>query len=144
MRRVGRLLGSSPRARGTPVLKPWRGALVRFIPACAGNTKAPRLLLGSSAVHPRVRGEHAKGVLTVEYDGGSSPRARGTPAGKGRRLLFDRFIPACAGNTSEHGLLSLPHSVHPRVRGEHASKFTPSEPVAGSSPRARGTRMHGR
>ena len=36
-----KLSGSSPRARGTPVLEPAPGGRERLIPACAGNTSGP-------------------------------------------------------------------------------------------------------
>ena len=47
-----------------------------------------------------------------------------------------RFIPACAGNTNGPRC-AVTSTVHPRVRGEHAS-LGGTENVAGSSPRARG------
>ena len=111
--------GSSPRARGTPDAEGFRAAVLRFIPACAGNTMRQPDRPLSLAVHPRVRGEHMKilGAPTIEV--GSSPRARGT------RLLahatgnLDRFIPACAGNTPPPYRRALCFAVHPRVRGEH-------------------------
>ncbi len=73
------------------------------------------------------------------WRGGSSPRARGTRLGVANQQPQQRFIPACAGNTSRSTLSSRPSAVHPRVRGEH--RPTIEDPVSsiGSSPRARGT-----
>ena len=92
--------GSSPRARGTLLVRPCRQPPGRFIPACAGNTEPRKPLVAGSAVHPRVRGEHR--ILTYEThsENGSSPRARGTLQHSRSHALGKRFIPACAGNTS--------------------------------------------
>ena len=132
-------LGSSPPARGTPggwvvVGDPWR-----FIPACAGNTKARGIPQSIRSVHPRLRGEHALAVESVADETGSSPPARGTPATRRSSRFTRRFIPACAGNTAAAGSAVLPGSVHPRLRGEHAVWFGTSASSSGSSPPARGT-----
>ena len=71
-------LGSSPRARGTPLIRALDRQRERFIPACAGNTKAEMDVGAVVSVHPRVRGEHASPDATAVSAHGSSPRARGT------------------------------------------------------------------
>ena len=77
-------------------------------------------MLRGYAVHPRVRGEHARIARMAVWDTGSSPRTRGTPA--------QAQLPcACA-------------LVHPRVRGEHDIGHLVCERGDGSSPRTRGTR----
>ena len=53
----------------------------RFIPACAGNTTVVRMVIGHSAVHPRLRGEHRPGIDIKGRPDGSSPPARGTHGG---------------------------------------------------------------
>ena len=78
---------------------PLRPNLIRFIPACAGNTPLDKRGQGVATVHPRVCGEHVLAVKASLQTRGSSPRVRGTPAGVGQRLFLKRFIPACAGNT---------------------------------------------
>ena len=97
--------GSSPRARGTPLLIRTMMDITRFIPAGAGNTRSYVDGSPGVAVHPRGRGEHtprrcARGCCT-----GSSPRARGTQRGPCHCRWQRRFIPAGAGNTG-HALLS--------------------------------------
>ena len=90
-----------PRGRGEHSIVPvLTSRECRFIPAGAGNTRQ----------RPGRR----------RVDGGSSPRARGTPVGVERRMP--------------------PASVHPRGRGEHMPMSHSSWQLSGSSPRARGTR----
>ena len=134
----------------------------RFIPACAGNTTPCRTTAPPASVHPRVRGEHCARIGLVTLIVGSSPRARGTQPHRRQRRQCDRFIPACAGNTSRSPCSPATASVHPRVRGEHGhpdagkradDRFIPAcagntaikqygaNALTGSSPRARGTRM---
>ncbi len=114
---------------------------MRFIPACAGNTRpsttAPCRSPGSSPrvrgtravlrgagsrnpVHPRVCGEHVCCALLIAGAvAGSSPRVRGTLGPRVAHRRPGRFIPACAGNTARP---------NPAVAG-----------IDGSSPRVRGT-----
>jgi len=112
--------GSSPRARGT-LADAWpRLPMVRFIPACAGNTAPPPGVIRAGAVHPRVRGEHFCTASASRPFRGSSPRARGTPNPHVVGGGAGRFIPACAGNTTLPQFVRFSKTVHPRVRGEHA------------------------
>jgi hypothetical protein len=90
-------------------------------------------------VHPRMRGEH------IELDppglgcSGSSPHARGTQSKLLLSHLDNRFIPACAGNTSSGGWVIDDATVHPRMRGEHPPEPNRLLSRNGSSPHARGT-----
>ena len=52
-----------------------------------------------------------------------------------------RFIPACAGNTSDSGDGQEKTAVHPRMRGEHRTAYKVAVDVGGSSPHARGTHL---
>ena len=89
--------------------------------------------------HPRVRGEHCKIPHGATIVDGSSPRARGTLCDTRISPLQQRFIPACAGNTSWLAKPQPVDAVHPRVRGEHVRRPLRRLRVYGSSPRARGT-----
>ncbi len=132
--------GSSPRVRGTQQPAIDLVAVLRFIPACAGNTTPRTSRTIPKAVHPRVCGEHKEGrVVRQKYDG-SSPRVRGTPDPLGRSALRVRFIPACAGNTWARSSAGAPKAVHPRVCGEHYDYLLKLDLTGGSSPRVRGTR----
>ena len=70
-------------------------------------------------VHPRGRGEHRCRGGAGGFNGGSSPRARGTRARRRGGSACRRFIPAGAGNTDGRCLTTPGSSVHPRGRGEH-------------------------
>ena len=93
-------VGSSPRVRGTLLLFHLGDGRRRFIPACAGNTQGPWLSRDQRSVHPRVCGEHIARAAAAFNKAGSSPRVRGTPTVCTPPVHHDRFIPACAGNTS--------------------------------------------
>ena len=72
--------------------------VVRFIPACAGNSQAAQQGNRHLAVHPRVCGEQEVSIQRFDVFNGSSPRVRGTGGRFLSRFLLLRFIPACAGN----------------------------------------------
>ena len=95
--------GSSPRVRGTRDAVVVGVRAVRFIPACAGNTRPPSGRSVSASVHPRVCGEHSSWCGEKQRMVGSSPRVRGTQRRLEQPAGAHRFIPACAGNT---------HSIH--------------------------------
>ena len=155
--------GSSPRVRGTrasPLSAPAMAAVHprvcgelrapcrrpprarRFIPACAGNSKARRLRLASdSGSSPRVRGtRHLIGRIH-RLPQGSSPRVRGTPHKLGRRWIgIDGSSPRVRGtrNTGRE----LPETLNgssPRVRGTLMGAPVSVRSPHGSSPRVRGT-----
>ena len=131
--------GSSPHARGTHCGSIWRWHKAGLIPACAGNTSTDAGNGSTAPAHPRMRGEHCKGLRAVSAVLGSSPHARGTQPRCERFAFADRLIPACAGNTSCIALSRCPHGAHPRMRGEHKSAITSLSRFWGSSPHARGT-----
>ena len=94
------LAGSSPHVRGAPIAVPRTHARCGIIPACAGSTSSCMDCIRSIRDHPRMCGEHCRGVLHGRPSKGSSPHVRGA-------LHFDRpvadragIIPACAGSTS--------------------------------------------
>ena len=62
-------------------------------------------------------------------------------AGPSRALPVFRRIPACAGNTYQHGPPFPIGPAHPRLRGEHGGVVAAIGQVSGSSPPARGTQL---
>ena len=135
--------GSSPRVRGTGRRADLALSGPRFIPACAGNRFNRSTTASRSSVHPRVCGEQFRIRICIPVLVGSSPRVRGTVDALNVFIEYDRFIPACAGNsltlTSECGI----KTVHPRVCGEQHLVVKTSCLVLGSSPRVRGTASRG-
>ena len=131
--------GSSPHARGT-LRQPCNVAPGgRFIPACAGNARPSCGSRPRRTVHPRMRGEREMHKVSRDRSDGSSPHARGTPAGRIAGRAQRRFIPACAGNALFADQITSLMSVHPRMRGERVGSSTVVPRVSGSSPHARGT-----
>ncbi len=135
--------GSSPRVRGTPLRKAVGDAVRRFIPACAGNTHGRSQFHVFRSVHPRVCGEHRAAPMWRTSSAGSSPRVRGTLTTYRNILYYQRFIPACAGNTRPASGQPEQLPVHPRVCGEHPIGVATRPISDGSSPRVRGTRYKG-
>ena len=125
--------------RGTRLRGGADGALNRFIPAHAGNTRAAPAASVTVTVHPRACGEHCGMFARRHAMRGSSPRMRGTPLRKRVTFTFCRFIPAHAGNTLQQPAARRSLSVHPRACGEHFVGETGSRQAIGSSPRMRGT-----
>ena len=132
--------GSSPRMRGTPEkdMEPYQTGGI--IPAYAGNTKDYREHTPHVRDHPRVCGEHCKGVLICGILLGSSPRTRGTPYRQPVLAHGAGIIPAYAGNTRLQRYQHERCRDHPRVCGEHMASQLKFALCSGSSPRMRGTR----
>ena len=131
--------GSSPHARGTPLVGVGVGLLQGIIPACAGNTSPRSRRRCSTKDHPRMRGEHGSMAAFSSLSTGSSPHARGTRFGRLPARLHSGIIPACAGNTSPAPASRRGSWDHPRMRGEHCIPMTLGISGPGSSPHARGT-----
>ena len=135
--------GSSPRVRGTARNLFADQPVVRFIPACAGNSVFPCFCVSGISVHPRVCGEQQPYVGVGVGGHGSSPRVRGTVYLRGADCLVDRFIPACAGNSARITHSARVPAVHPRVCGEQIQRIADQPLYCGSSPRVRGTVFKG-
>ena len=90
--------GSSPRMRGTLRLRFGDASADRFIPAYAGNARAPSSRGARRTVHPRVCGERRGAAESLADGSGSSPRMRGTLGRDCDDGADLRFIPAYAGN----------------------------------------------
>ena len=113
----------------------------RFIPACVGNSSDSCSVLrdpyGSS---PRVWGTLLREWVLTLSSAGSSPRVWGTHVAGGPFGRYNRFIPACVGNSLPQSELKTTYTVHPRVCGELLLSLSSIDPDYGSSPRVWGTR----
>ena len=134
-----RLMGSSPRMRGTH--QGWRddGEVDGIIPAYAGNTRSDTGTSAGARDHPRVCGEHFNAVRSATSPQGSSPRMRGTRFIKNTGACPAGIIPAYAGNTWPYTGGRPSCRDHPRVCGEHLGFELFDAVDWGSSPRMRGT-----
>ena len=95
-----------------------------------------------ASVHPRAGGELFVSVLRTMLTIGSSPRGRGTRAGRVSGSGWRRFIPARAGNSLAKKAESCLTTVHPRAGGELSRRRAGIRPILGSSPRGRGTQQN--
>ena len=133
------VIGDHPRIRGEHH-EIFRKANDRrgIIPAYAGSTSVTVRILTSCRDHPRIRGEHRARNWSVLSLAGSSPHTRGALVGRQLGARDRGIIPAYAGNTD--GLLTMPPAFrdHPRIRGEHVSRFWKLPKRGGSSPHTRG------
>ena len=92
--------GPSPRVRGSleqvALAAPEKGS----IPACAGKPGAGPAPAGLRRVHPRVCGEATASAFSTSFEGGPSPRVRGSRAPLRWSPGPAGSIPACAGKPS--------------------------------------------
>ena len=130
--------GSSPLARG--LQQPGRHAdrRVRIIPARAGFTRLRTSNSSRMRDHPRSRGVYLEGGGAAAEEAGSSPLARGLPAGRAETLHRRRIIPARAGFTGRRWRPDRRRRDHPRSRGVYRDFVDHHRVVGGSSPLARG------
>ena len=138
-------VGSSPLARGLP--RPGLGLslCVGIIPARAGFTPSGPWSVALCRDHPRSRGVYRLLFRRSDVEAGSSPLARGLPAGSVWQFCDGRIIPARAGFTPPPPASARPVRDHPRSRGVYALGRWSLRSFCGSSPLARGlqeTHMH--
>ena len=109
--------GSPPRVRGRPLHRGRNLCLMRFTPACAGQTGLQSYLQARASVHPRVCGADRHRRNSTKSPFGSPPRVRGRRSRRSARSAVPRFTPACAGQTAAAVIETPRMPVHPRVCG---------------------------
>ncbi len=131
--------GSSPRMRGSLLLRFDGLLLCGIIPAHAGLTGVSSPSWSNLRDHPRACGAHTADAWAKANRQGSSPRMRGS-------LFFKRFharvpgiIPAHAGLTASALRRSPAVRDHPRACGAHSRSPSTYRVPSGSSPRMRGS-----
>ena len=112
--------------------------MARSIPACAGEPYKDSPLCTAYTVYPRVCGGTYSAKRRGVLEDGLSPRVRGNPGDKWSGSMGVGSIPACAGEPSSVGRLSLTMTVYPRVCGGTRRALQDHPPSAGLSPRVRG------
>ena len=133
-----RAAGSSPLARGLPVVGRGRFASRGIIPARAGFTFAGSILCGRRRDHPRSRGVYIWDTALKVPEPGSSPLARGLRPLRSRSCHKRWIIPARAGFTHGRRGPAARRPDHPRSRGVYGRSRAGIFLVPGSSPLARG------
>ena len=134
-------LGSSPLARGLPILLHTPRRQIRIIPARAGFTSIRPFLGGGRLDHPRSRGVYLPSCDLTLSQMGSSPLARGLLGMMQHEFRGTGIIPARAGFTRVRNWLIDGARDHPRSRGVYTVSCKPASPWSGSSPLARGLRL---
>ena len=134
--------GSSPLARGLRPPFDGDGNPEWIIPACAGFTSWASARRRPTGDHPRLRGVYWSAHRNSVRHGGSSPLARGLLGVVPGYILVMGIIPACAGFTSASSRPSRTRRDHPRLRGVYARGEGEPPRGGGSSPLARGLRLH--
>ena len=109
--------------RGALFKKTISSVIARIIPADAGSTRLPLLLLHSLWDHPRGCGEHMDDQTRYTRDEGSSPRMRGAQSRARKKQETHGIIPADAGSTCTCSSSFFISEDHPRGCGEHFSKM---------------------
>ncbi len=132
--------GLSPRGRGNLAGDGGDRLPGGSIPAWAG--KPCRFLDRRwwSGVYPRVGGETGTRRWHLHPSSGLSPRGRGNPDGRVRRVGTGRSIPAWAGKPRRNRAPWTHRGVYPRVGGETSRQTPPIVTMPGLSPRGRGNR----
>ena len=135
--------GSSPHVRGALRLFRFPLDLTGIIPACAGSTIRLAGRSMCSRDHPRMCGEHQRGVRDPRTALGSSPHVRGARLERDENPSGSGIIPACAGSTDRVGAAGSLVGDHPRMCGEHITPNPFANAVLGSSPHVRGALIQG-
>ena len=112
----------------------------RIIPARAGFTEATIIPDVYRGDHPRSRGVYLAVSAGPSQGRGSSPLARGLPAGEWLTANGRRIIPARAGFTRRRRRRPSASRDHPRSRGVYSQTLSRGPGLHGSSPLARGLR----
>ena len=130
--------GSSPLARGLPVVRGVQRDVARIIPARAGFTSGPSRDCSAELDHPRSRGVYAPVQPHRGAMAGSSPLARGLLVPEEGVPGLGRIIPARAGFTRQAVRPTRRRRDHPRSRGVYDGREDIVDFPHGSSPLARG------
>ena len=132
--------GSSPLARGLPIVG-WIGAVSgRIIPARAEFTPHQGRESADNWDHPRSRGVYGALHRAGHHRFGSSPLARGLLPRPLTAIRTPGIIPARAGFTGRRRPQAGSERDHPRSRGVYPKNASIGLVMAGSSPLARGLR----
>ncbi len=130
--------GTTPHARG-PRHRDQRGQRARGNnPARAGTTPDSSGCRPAWWEQPRTRGDHLGHHSGKVLAAGTTPHARGPPAGPALLAAVRGNNPARAGTTTCHQALCGRQGEQPRTRGDHAPRVIWLMSQPGTTPHARG------
>ena len=130
--------GLSPRVRGNPYKARHAVAILRSIPASAGEPRGASPRLSGIAVYPRECGGTGPRIVQQAPQRGLSPRVRGNLCGPGPIGGRTGSIPASAGEPTVTDRTQAPIRVYPRECGGTTLKRSSLVARTGLSPRVRG------
>ena len=130
--------GLSPRGRGKRLNALCAQRIERSIPAWAGETERWGCEAALHQVYPRVGGGNAHIAFCCPQGSGLSPRGRGKLSVPNCRALWERSIPAWAGETRRKPKRLNRNEVYPRVGGGNGVLNEQRIRQRGLSPRGRG------
>ena len=139
MSSTARIMGPSPRVRGSHATRGPQSIGRGSIPACAGKPGSDARNDRVLRVHPRVCGEAPSTRTVAAPASGPSPRVRGSPRLRGSADARAGSIPACAGKPCRTLCVWSRSGVHPRVCGEATTPSGCINRGQGPSPRVRGS-----
>ena len=133
--------GLSPRGRGNPSWMQTTDALIRSIPAWAGEPFNRPLTVQTGSVYPRVGGGTVPIPTSTRPPCGLSPRGRGNRGRTRGRGIYRRSIPAWAGEPVHWKPWRSLTAVYPRVGGGTDTSYNLRARYKGLSPSGRGNRF---
>ena len=136
--------GLSPRVRGNPVCVIALSAMLRSIPACAGEPYQQPSAPLPAEVYPRVCGGTPARYSGAASSEGLSPRVRGNRKVNASIWTTAGSIPACAGEPGSAEQHAGSDRVYPRVCGGTDTAQVSPGGYRGLSPRVRGNRFRHR
>ena len=113
--------GSSPRVRGSLIIRHFDVVPFGIIPAGAGLTRRGASAKSRPRDHPRGCGAHCQRMTMQDSTEGSSPRVRGSRAGQMHWHRAPGIIPAGAGLTLFTYVRAFCLRDHPRGCGAHTA-----------------------
>ena len=132
--------GLSPRTRGSPQARTFRGAQAGPIPADAGEPGRRHAHRPHCRAYPRGRGGAAELMAAVVSGMGLSPRTRGSLEAVRLSHFWLGPIPADAGEPPSSPRSACPPRAYPRGRGGAIGQPVVIAFAQGLSPRTRGSR----
>jgi len=130
---------SSPRERGSSEGRRANQRRLRVVPARAGVIRARSVMAAAPAGRPRASGGHPDSLASLDKEGSSSPRERGSSWNGLVGCREEEVVPARAGVILSRSLSAAITACRPRASGGHPNAIKQQMVLRKSSPRERGS-----